>query len=92
MNPEKLKEVQNGNDAHDLLSHPGWKLIEESFNQDKDEALVKLVEVDPNDTKEIMRLQNTIHMYIELVDRVRQLVSIGDQARTELEFEEQQEN
>ena len=87
MNKEKLQEVQNGTEVQDLLNHNGWKLIEESFNSDKDIALEELVKVSPHDYQKIMELQNRINMYIELVSRVRQLILIGQQAREELDYE-----
>ena len=67
---------------------PGFKIIVEYLKEDAHAAMHKLKDVDPEDSKEIRKLQNEIWRYEALLGKVDYIINLGEAVKIEKEYSE----
>ena len=81
---EQLRqEISQGMDMSDFSHNASFKLIMGLLRYEALEALDMLKDADANNSDEIYSLQNVIWRYDALVNRIKEVISIGHEAEEE---------
>jgi hypothetical protein len=83
-----LNEIKNCGYIKDLKNHQGWAILTQVFKVKSDAAILNLIDVDPEDFKEIRSLQNEVQKYKELIETVEDLIQVGEQTEYQLKMEQ----
>lgn len=74
-----------------FLEHPGFKIMQARLDADKFNAMLALSEIDPEKTKEIIRLQEIVARADYYLATVEELIRLGQSEEDLQEMEEHSE-